>query len=57
METYLFSDYKLKKLGYRYVHTNLYRYTLILNKLIDYIGINNKCIDFGSYSGEDFIQI
>ena len=52
-----FSDYKLKKLGYTYVHSNVYRYALILNKLSDYIDINDKCIDFGSYPGVDFIQI
>jgi len=47
-----FSDYKLKKLGYTYVHSNVYKYALILNKLSDYIDINDKCIDFGSYPGQ-----
>ena len=47
-----FSDYKLKKLGYTFVHSNVYRYALILKKMDEYIDKNNKCIDFGSYPGQ-----
>jgi 2-polyprenyl-3-methyl-5-hydroxy-6-metoxy-1,4-benzoquinol methylase len=47
-----FSDYKLKKLGFTFVHSNLYRYALILNKLGKYVDVKSKCIDFGSYPGQ-----
>ena len=49
-----FSDLKLKKLGFTFVGSNIYRYALILNKLGSYIGSSqiNNCIDFGSYPGQ-----
>lgn len=49
-----FSDLKLKKLGFTFVGSNVYRYALILNKLSNYIEVSNtkKCLDFGSYPGQ-----
>jgi 2-polyprenyl-3-methyl-5-hydroxy-6-metoxy-1,4-benzoquinol methylase len=49
-----FSDLKLKKLGFTFVGSNVYRYALILNKLSNYIDASKtkKCIDFGSYPGQ-----
>ena len=49
-----FSDLKLKKLGFTFVGSNIYRYALILNKLSKYLNSNkiNKCIDFGFYDYE-----
>ena len=48
-----FSDVKLKKMGFTFVGSNIYRYALILTKLGKYIGNNNiHCLDFGSYPGQ-----
>tara|TARA_B100000787_G_scaffold167300_1_gene153815 strand:+ start:776 stop:1693 length:918 start_codon:yes stop_codon:yes gene_type:complete len=49
-----FSDLKLKKLGFTFVGSNVYRYALILNILKKYksLDIQEKCIDFGSYPGQ-----
>jgi SAM-dependent methyltransferase len=47
-----FSDYKLKQLGYTFVHSNVYRYALILKKIGEYIDPNYKNIDFGSFPGQ-----
>jgi SAM-dependent methyltransferase len=49
-----FSDLKLKKLGFTFVGSNVYRYALILNILKKYKSkdIKEKCIDFGSYPGQ-----
>ena len=49
-----FSDIKLKKLGFTFVGSNVYRYALILNKLSRYIDVSksNKYLDFGSYPGQ-----
>jgi SAM-dependent methyltransferase len=49
-----FSDLKLKKLGFTFVGSNIYRYALIINKLGSYIGSSQiyNCIDFGSYPGQ-----
>jgi len=49
-----FSDLKLKKLGFTFVGSNVYRYALILKILKKYQSSDNqeKCIDFGSYPGQ-----
>ena len=48
-----FSDLKLKKMGFTFVGSNIYRYALILTKLGKYISNNNiHCLDFGSYPGQ-----
>jgi len=48
-----FSDAKLKKMGFTFVGSNIYRYALILKKLSKYISkYNIHCLDFGSYPGQ-----
>ena len=49
-----FSDLKLKKLGFTFVGSNVYRYALILNIINKYLdnNISDKYIDFGSYPGQ-----
>jgi len=47
-----FSDLKLRKLGFTFVGSNIYRYALILNKLKKHLNVKKKCIDFGSYPGQ-----
>ena len=48
-----FSDLKLKSLGFTFVESNVYRYSIILKKLSQYVNNNqSRCIDFGSYPGQ-----
>ena len=49
-----FSDFKLKKMGFTYVQSLVYRYALVLNFLTKYNSSisSEKCIDFGSYPGQ-----
>lgn len=53
-----YNDAKLNKLGYKYMLSNAYRYSIIAHKLKPYLSNQKKCIDFGSYPGQlqDFLH-